>query len=238
MTKRDIATVAGLACCAVSLACNGRVDVGALPGQEGGSSEDGSTGRAPSEDAGGTLADAPADVQPVLPPPEEPLAEASADVDSGVCVAPPSSTDAACFASCCIPAGTVQPFSTVDEVYGAMVGRWQICAGGLTAAFPDAPADVIGVEYGPVPPASDASAATPTGNMYYLVQGPSGPVRGEGFAYQLTYDVSQEGPSSFQLNMHPTPNSGFGGSFRYSPCPTELSISGYPSGSATLVPFY
>jgi hypothetical protein len=72
--------------------------------------------------------------------------------------------------------------------------------------------------------------------MYYLVQGPSGPVRGAGFDYQLTYDVSPEGPGFFQLNMHPAPNSGFGGSFRYSPCPTEFEILGM-FGKVILVRF-
>jgi hypothetical protein len=40
--------------------------------------------------------------------------------------------------------------------------------------------------------------------------------------------------------MHPMPNSGFGGSFRYSPCPRELEISGgsaNPGDRAILVPF-
>ncbi len=71
--------------------------------------------------------------------------------------------------------------------------------------------------------------------MYYLVQGPNGPERGQGFAYQLTYDVGQEG-TSVQLNMHPAPNAGFGGSFRYSPCPTELFVPATSEpGGTTLV---
>jgi hypothetical protein len=76
--------------------------------------------------------------------------------------------------------------------------------------------------------------------MYYLVQGSTGPVRGAGFDYQLTYDVSPEGQGHWQLNMHPAPNSGFGGSFRYSPCPREFELSGgsvSPSDKAILVPF-
>jgi hypothetical protein len=82
---------------------------------------------------------------------------------------------------------------------------------------------VIGVEYGPAS-STPTSVSTAGGNMYYLVAGPSGPIRGNGFAYQLTYDISPEGGSSFQLNMHPAPNSGFGGGVRYSPCPTELQL--------------
>ena len=66
-------------------------------------------------------------------------------------------------------------------------------------------------------------------------------LHGSGSAYELTYDVSLEGPGSFQLNMHPTSNSGFGGGFSYSPCPTEFVItngSAALGSSTTLVPFY
>ena len=72
------------------------------------------------------------------------------------------------------------------------------------------------------------------------MQGSTGPVRGAGFDYQLTYDVSPGTPGHWQLNMHPAPNSGFGGSFRYSPCPREFELSGgsvSPSDKAILVPF-
>ena len=69
--------------------------------------------------------------------------------------------------------------------------------------------------------------------MYYLVQGPSGPVRGAGFAYQWTYDVSAESSGqAYQFNMHPAPNGGWGTTLKYSPCPTELDITslGYNNG--------
>jgi len=81
------------------------------------------------------------------------------------------------------------------------------------------------------------------GNMYYLVDGEQGAERGKGFDYQLTYDVSPQDPLIYgppsQLNMHPTPNSGFGGGFVYSPCPREWSMSGgsaAPDSRAVLVP--
>lgn len=139
--------------------------------------------------------------------------------------------------ACAVPAGTLATLNTTKEFYDAIVGRWLICAGGLDA-FGGEPSDVIGVEY-----------ATPTmdgeilrGNMYYLVDSPDGVVRGAGFDYQLTYDVSPQDPAQgppVQLNMHPAPNSGFGGSFKYSPSPRQWQLSGgsaNPEGSAVLVP--
>jgi hypothetical protein len=83
------------------------------------------------------------------------------------------------------------------------------------------------VEFGPASTAPTDGGSTVGGDMYYLVAGPSGPQRGSGFAYQLKYDISPEGPAAFQLNMHPAPNSGFGGAFRYSPCPREFEVEWY-----------
>jgi hypothetical protein len=126
--------------------------------------------------------------------------------------------------SCSTPAGTIQPLKTLPDVYAALEGKWRICTPTFVGSV--APADAIGLEFG-------AGSSTPTpkgssvgGQAYYLVQGPAGPVRGQGFAYQLTYDVSPEGAGYFQLNIHPSPNSGFGGSFIYSPSPRELLIDG------------
>ena len=142
---------------------------------------------------------------------------------------------ATCGATCSTPAGTVQPFTSVADIYTAMAGTWQICSGAPLWTSVGAPADVIGVEYGPASGALTANGSTVGGNMYYLVAGPSGPVRGSGFAYQLTYDISPEGPSSFQLNMHPAPNSGFAGSVRYSPCPTELQLLFLEGGDSSVL---
>jgi hypothetical protein len=147
----------------------------------------------------------------------------SCDTTTNTCVVP-SVVDASCTASCSTPAGTVQAFTSVAEMYAALAGTWQICAGAALWTSVGAPADVIGVEYGPASTGASANGSTVGGNMYYLVAGRSGPVRGSGFAYQLTYDISPEGPSSFQLNMHAAPNSLFPGGVRYSPCPTELQL--------------
>jgi len=144
-----------------------------------------------------------------------------------------------CPATCDTPAGTVYTFSSDVQAAAALTGQWQLCAGkGNT--FPTAPSDTIGVEYGPASVQQRAYGTAIGGDMYYLVAGPNGPQRGAGFDYQLTYDVTPLGPGSFQLNMHPTPNSGFGGSPRYSPCPQEFEISGgsaAPGDRAILVPF-
>jgi hypothetical protein len=60
--------------------------------------------------------------------------------------------------------------------------------------------------------------------------------RGAGFDYQLTYNLYPEGGNSYQLDMYQ--NGGFGGGWRYSPCPRELQIGQTEgSGKALLVPF-
>ncbi len=53
----------------------------------------------------------------------------------------------------------------------------------------------------------------------------------------MTYDISPEG-SSFQINLHPAPNSGFAIRIRYSPCPNELEVLvSYADKPATMVRF-
>jgi hypothetical protein len=163
-------------------------------------------------------------------------AQCPAPSDAGVgreAAAPDSGT------ATCPPAGTVQQTTSLGQAYAQVENTWLICSG--KENFPGAPADVIGLEFQTVlaPESCVANSRTGcTGNLYYLVQGSSGPVRGSGFAYQLTYDISPEG-AQYQLNMYPDPNSGFGSSFLYSPCPKELELPnvGYenPQPAATLV---
>jgi hypothetical protein len=138
-------------------------------------------------------------------------------------------TDAGlCPAACGTPGGTVQVFTSPADVYAALVGTWHACSG-LEKVFGAAPADAIGIEYG--------APGEKGGNAYYLVAGASGPERGAGFAYQLTYEVAQSG-SSPQLYMHPTPNSGFSPSARFSPCPNEWEMRAmYATDTVVLVPF-
>ncbi|MET0791751.1 MAG: hypothetical protein ABW061_09545 [Polyangiaceae bacterium] len=140
------------------------------------------------------------------------------------------------YPACAAPAGAVATLDTT-EFYDAIVGRWLICAGGLSL-FVGAPGDVVGVEY--EAPSTDGTIQR--GNMYYLVDSPDGAVRGSGFDYQLTYDVSPQDPADgppVQLNIHPTPQSGFDVAFKSSLSPRQWQFSGgsaNPDTSALLVP--
>jgi hypothetical protein len=122
--------------------------------------------------------------------------------------------------SCSTPAGTIEPLTSLPEAYAAIEGRWRLCP----PTFGAAPADAIAIEFG-----TESSVPSPEGSSlvrhaYFLVQGPSGAVRGQGFAYQLTYDVWPGAPGHFELVMQPLPNATFGGGFLYSPSPRELEI--------------
>ncbi len=223
MNRRVTVTALLFPCTLASMACGGDLAV-AANGHDGGSSSGTPRSSEASVDGAGN--------SPVDLVSQEASVDGTGDGPVDL-VSQPAVHPAACLQTCSDPAGTVQPFSTVEEVYQALVGRWQICPG-ASGPFPG-PSDAIGYEYGPASYAPTASGSTVGGNMYYLVQGPSGPVRGSGFAYQLTYDLSPEGPGSFQLNMHSGAGS-FGGFFRYSPCPTQFLIEGDPGG-ALIIPF-
>jgi hypothetical protein len=75
------------------------------------------------------------------------------------------------------------------------------------------------------------------GDLFYLVEGPSGPVRGEGSAYQRIYEIVSLLTADYQLNVRTSTNTGYTGSFRYSPCPTLLLIHGDTMKDVQLVPF-
>jgi hypothetical protein len=137
-----------------------------------------------------------------------------------------------CAATCTTPPGTVLTPSRVEEAYAVLEGRWELCTGAWGFG---APSDVIGLEFGPGSSDPNAYGSTVGGDFYYLVSGPSGPERGRGFAYQLKYDVSASG-SSVQLNIHSAPNSGFGGSMRYSVCPREVELNFDVDAGILLVP--
>jgi hypothetical protein len=129
-----------------------------------------------------------------------------------------SDSGGACKATCGTPAGAVQQLTSVADVYAAVAGSWQICSGQENLR---APADVIGIELTPGSTTPTPNGSTKGGLMYYLVQGASGPVRGQGFDYQLTYDVSPESPG-YQFNYHTAEGAGRGGQIAYSPCPREM----------------
>lgn len=144
----------------------------------------------------------------------------------------PAASDAAagtCGATCSTPAGLVQYFESNDEIWDALVGSWRICGSLRTFAGP--PADTIGVEF--TAPYEVDDAGVKTGRLYFLTQGPSGPVRGAGFDYQEIFEVMYG-----QLYCHPTPSSGYNLDVAYSPCPREWAVyNGEGEGDAVLVSF-
>jgi len=136
----------------------------------------------------------------------------------------------------------VQALNSVQAIYAAVEGTWQICSDMADWTAFGAPSDAIGIEFGPGSTALTGNGWTVGGAAYYLVQGPSGPVRGTGFDHQLTYNVADETAVSggFQFNLYKSAGTFTAGSLRYSPCPTELELSiwfGSPGNSSVLVPF-
>ena len=112
-------------------------------------------------------------------------------------------------------------------MYDAVAGRWLVCGDVRETFNRGAPTDAVGVEFEVLPNGG-------SGKMYYLITGPMGFVRGAGFAYELTYDIALVG-TSFQISIHPTPNSGFAGSPHYSACPRQLSMFMSTQGSQALL---
>jgi hypothetical protein len=142
------------------------------------------------------------------------------DVGSMSAASPPDASPAApdaCAASCSVPAGTLQTFASPLAACDAFVGQWRICSGFGAVGMPS---DAVGVEFGP----ASGDAGTAGGAMYVLVQGPSGPVRGSGFAYQYTYRVDPFG-AELQATLFTSTGGGNGGAFAYSPCPRELELT-------------
>jgi hypothetical protein len=133
-----------------------------------------------------------------------------------------------CPATCSSPAGSFATSASDYELAAELIGVWRICDGAYGIFF--APSDVIGVELAPHP-----SAGPLVGDLYLLTQGPSGPVRGAGFDYQLMYSIDDG-----VLYCHPTYNSGFSVGMKYSPCPRQWHMDNGWSGdghAGTLVPF-
>ena len=138
--------------------------------------------------------------------------------------------DSACAATCKTAPGTFDSQPSDDELWGGIVGVWRICSGN-PAIFVGAPPDAIGVEF--APPESDAVGDL-SGNLFFLISGSGGPLRGPGFEYQQIYDIVQG-----TLYCHGTYNSGYSFAIKYSPCPREWSLAtwGNPDSSSTLASF-
>jgi hypothetical protein len=130
--------------------------------------------------------------------------------DADVCPAPPPG-QSACWASCCTPAGAVEAFSSASDVATAVTGRWRFCSS-IATWHSFGPPDAVGIEF------------APGGTLYFLVDGPTGESRGAGFAYEWTYDVDTS-DGVYQLDLHPTADSGWSSTIRYSPCPRELEFT-------------
>jgi hypothetical protein len=155
-------------------------------------------------------------------------------VDDGTDYTPP--VEPGCDATCGTPAGTVVDITDVDSAYNVILGRWEFCDDSWQHGI-NAPADAIGVEFGPASRAISANgSSTVGGKLYYLVAGPTGPRRGQGFAYQAAYDIAQSALP--QVFIRPMPNVSAWITFRYSPCPTELEVRVfYETKTSTLVRF-
>ncbi len=236
---------------AMACACDRQIDVGAA-GRDGSGSPSGdatSTVPGSSDDTDGSATvTRPSDAAPSVADDGAAASDGTTFLQDGpACSAPPVGDAAGCWASCCNPIEAPPQIMSVYDLYAAVVGRWQFCTGIDNWRYIGAPADAIGVEFEavPVPDASCdyGSVTCPRGNMYFLVQGPSGPVRGSGFSYEWTYDAYPEGPTWPQLFTHPTPNSGVSeSSLLYSSCPTQLTFvqlsSDPPDDGGVLVPFY
>lgn len=142
-----------------------------------------------------------------------------------------------CGATCGTPAGTVMNPSTVDAAYDVLLGRWQFCGDAWQRGI-SAPADAIGIEFGPASRAvRPGNSLTEGGTFYFLVAGPNGPVRGPGFAYQGTYDIGSGEPLTFYVRQGAS-GGGAMVKYRYSPCPQELDVVVfYEAQSSTMVRF-
>ena len=138
--------------------------------------------------------------------------------------------DDTCPATCSTAAGTVQFFASDADTWAALLGVWQICSD-AHSIYAGAPADTVGVEFAPPHTDLPYDAAAILGNLYFLTNGPSGPVRGGGFDYQQTYDVDRG-----TVYCHQFYNSFYSLRLTYSPCPREWKLEG-DDHVAVLVPF-
>jgi hypothetical protein len=138
--------------------------------------------------------------------------------------------DSACAATCSTAPGTIALYPSDAELWAGIVGVWKICSR-AHPLFIDAPADTIGAEFAPP---SDVGFSDPVGNLFFLTNGPTGPVRGAGFEYQQMYQISDG-----VLYCHDSYNSGYDFGLKYSPCPRvwELARWGNSDNASMLAAF-
>jgi hypothetical protein len=126
----------------------------------------------------------------------------------------------------CAAAGPGQSPDTIDRAKSAVLGAWRICTGldnvrALTSAN-----DIVGMEFGPAAPGGGYcgdSSSCQGGDLHYLVEGASGPVRGEGSAYLAKYELA-ESVAGLALTLS-DPRSAWTTPILYTSAPRELSIT-------------
>jgi hypothetical protein len=174
------------------------------------------------------------------PVPVPPASDASSGIPDPTPTDPDASVDGGPPAAVCgVTPGASVVFATAQSACDAFGGLWRVCSGAEN--LQSLPADVIGMEFGPAGPETNPAGTTTGGALYLLIQGPSGPVRGTGNEYAIKYDVSDEGPLRYQLNIHPFcggTSCGFGGQFSYSAAPKLLEFQvDFGTGEVGLAPF-
>jgi hypothetical protein len=240
-----------LAGATVVAACQGRVDLRGIAGDDGQDAATGIDAGAPVEGMNnGEDASAYVPEDAGYFPQQDAAYYGNLDAnyyqapDASSCLPPPGLDAPSCWAACCTPAGQVRAFTSVADYYASIQGQWLFCDVPSALAALNAPQGVIGIEWGEAVVGDASCGATGgAGNCggglaWFLVQGASGPTHGLGFDDQLTYDVGEFSPGSFQLNLHPTPNSGYALDVKYSPCPREIQVFGMDANPGILVPSY
>ena len=139
-------------------------------------------------------------------------------------------SDGTCHGTCASPPGPVALYPTEADLASALVGVWDICSGGH-ALFGGAPSDTIGVEFGPSTLTDYGSWA---GTLYFLKDSSAGPVRGQGSAYQQSYQVSDD---MTVLCRSADDKSGSWFETIYSSCPREWWLKSYSGNQGTLASF-
>jgi hypothetical protein len=140
-----------------------------------------------------------------------------------------------CVATCCSTPGPADVFRSTPDVGDALRGRWQTCSdyGDLGPLL--APADTVGVEL--IPGGPPALMCQPSydfdgcgvGSLYFLVPGPSGPVRGTGAEYQDEFYITEvvEAPGRYEMVIHTYTGQQLEATIRHSTCPTVLDLTAH-----------
>jgi hypothetical protein len=139
---------------------------------------------------------------------------ACADHDSSAPPAPPDAALPGIAANCNAADGPIHPYTQASEVQTLVVGRWIRCSG--TGIFGSM---ALGIEF-------DADGT------YFMLgdDGHGGAVKLMGFDAQGTWDVTQETPTTAQLNIHSAPNAGNGGAAQFEDAPRKFALDLDPTG--------